>query len=783
MADDSVRIRQVAVIGAGVMGSGIAAHLANAGVPVLLLDIVPPKVEDDRSAIARDAIARLARSRPAPLMAPDNATLITAGNLEDDLDRLRDVDWVIEVVAEDLAIKQGLYARILPFLRSDAVVSSNTSTFPLKTLVARCDGDLARRFLITHFFNPPRYMRLLEVVTGAATDERSVRRVEAFCDERLGKSVVRCGDHPGFIANRIGTFFVEVAIEEALSSGLPIETVDAICGPPMGFPKTGVFGLLDLVGLDLFLNVGRSLRQALPPTDDLHRITCDAPLLEWLVSEGRLGRKAPAGGFYRQVEDGGVRTREVLDIATRRFRPQGSGLSQELQQAGRDPKALLALTGPCGTLAQRVLLRTLRYAASLVPDVSDRLDDVDLAMRLGYNWRWGPFELVDQLGSDWVMAALEREGLTVPALIAAAAGQPLYRHTVDAVETLTVGGRYRRVAGRPGVLRLADIKRGSRPLIENRSAALWDLGDGVLDFEICTKSNAIDQDVFVLLQEACDLIGDGQGPFRAMVIYSDAGNFAAGADLRQFATLVEAQQWGDLEAFARAGQAAIRRLKELPFPVVSAVAGAALGGGCELALHSTAVQAHAEVIIGLVEVGVGIVPAWGGCTEMLHRCAEREGAPGGPMPAVMQVFNTIGTATTATSAADARRKGFLRDTDHVSMNRDRLLTDAKALALSLVGAARPATPAFMHLPGPGGCQTLLGALDGLAAAGKATPHDMVVCRELARVLTGGETDPAVETPDAAVLELEVQAAMKLFRTEGTLARIRHLLETGRTLRN
>jgi 3-hydroxyacyl-CoA dehydrogenase len=770
-------IRKVAVIGAGVMGAGIAAHVANAGVPVLLMDMVPEGASD-RNALASGAVARMLKAEPAAFMTPRAAKLVEACNVEDHLDRLADVDWIIEVVVERLDAKRALYRRIEAARRPGTAISSNTSTLPLQALVDGMPEAFRRDFLITHFFNPPRYMRLLELVTGPHTDPALAARVADFADRRLGKSIVRCEDRPGFIANRLGIFWIQNAIVAADDLGVPVEEADAIMGRPFGIPKTGVFGLVDLVGLDLIPDTTASLRAALPPQDAFHAAYRDVPLIDRLIAQGSTGRKGK-GGFYRLNRADGRTTKEAIDLASGTYRPARKADLPDLKDAA-GPRAVLDLAGRTGAYAWRVLGATLAYAAGLVGEVSDDVAAIDEAMRLGYNWKWGPFELIDRIGAAYLAERLARDGRGVPPILAALDGRTFYRVEGGRRQVLQVDGTYRDIVRPDGVLRLEDIKHASQPLLRNGSAALWDIGDGVACFEFTGHSNALDEQVMVLLGKSVKLIKDG---YRALVVYNEGTNFSVGANLGLALFAANIAAWGEIEKLVDLGQRTYRQLKYAPFPVVSAPAGLALGGGCEILLHSDAVQAHAEAYIGLVECGVGLVPAWGGCTEMLVRWQGAAKLPKGPMPATAKVFETVSTATVAKSAEEARDLLFLRPGDGITMNRDRLLADAKAKALSLVEGYVPPQPAVLTLAGPSGGLALRMAAEGFARRGIATRHDLVVAGELATILSGGATDLLEPLDEDRILTLERDSFMRLVRTEATLERFESVIETGRPVRN
>ena len=765
-------IRKAAVIGAGTMGAAIAAQFANAGVPVLLLDIVPEGAKS-RNALAAGAIAKMLKTEPAPFMSKRAAKLVTPGTIEDDLHQIADCDWVVEAIIERLDLKQALYRKLDAVRRPGTAISSNTSTIPLAQLTEAMPEGFKRDFLITHFFNPPRYMRLLEVVTGPDTDPALAAKISRFADIGLGKSVVRAKDSPGFIANRLGVFWLQTGVIEAMDAGLTVEEADAVMGKPFGIPKTGVFGLIDLVGLDLMPHINASLAGALPPGDAFHATNRDLPLIRKMIAQGYTGRKGK-GGFYRKGPDG----REAIDLVTGNYRPVLKPALPELTT--RDLRALLSAPSKAARYGWRVLGQTLAYAAALVPEAADDIGAIDEAMRLGYNWRYGPFELIDRLGAGWLAEHLAADGFAVPALLQAAQDKPFYRLDGAKREYLGTDGAYHSLTRAEGVLLLEDIKRGSKPLLKNASAAVWDIGDGVLCFEFTSKSNALDQHSLELLGKTIGLVPQAH---KALVIYNEGENFSAGANLGLGLFAANIAAWGEIEKLVAGGQMVYKTLKYAPFPTVSAPAGMALGGGCEILLHSSAVQAHAETYTGLVECGVGLVPAWGGCSEMLARWADNKMLPQGPMPAAAKVFETVSVATVSKSAAQAKEHLFLRESDGITMNRYRLLADAKAKALSLVENYAPPTPPTYHLPGESGHVAFKMAAEDFLQKGLATPYDMVVAGELAGVLSGGPADVIDHPTEADILELERAAFMRLIKRNGTLARIETMLTTGKPLRN
>jgi len=771
-------INKVCVIGAGVMGAGIAAQVANAGVPVLLIDIVP-KDGTDRDAVAKGAVAKMLKTEPAPFMSPAAAKLVETGNIEDHLARVAECDWIVEAVVERLDIKQSLYAKLEELKRPGTAVSSNTSTIPLGHLVEGRSEQFRRDFLITHFFNPPRYMRLIEIVTSEHTDAGVAAKVEQFVDHRMGKRIVRAKDTPGFIANRIGTYWLAVAINAAMDQGLTVEEADQIGGRPMGVPKTGIFGLIDLVGIDLMPLLAKSLSSTLPEGDAYFDTIRPLPLVDKMIADGFTGRKGK-GGFYRlDRKPDGTKAKQAIDLKTGEYRAEKKP-DRLPARAEKDLAALVATPGKVGDYAWAVLGPVLSYAAGLVGEAADDVVAIDDAMKLGYNWKFGPFELIDRMGPGKLAERLRAEGKPVPALLETAGDRPFYRVVDGKRQYLTLGGDYADVVRAEGVVLLEDIKLRSEPLLKNGSAAAWDVGDGVLAFEFTGKMNALDEQVLSLLQKTIALV---KSQYKALVIYNEGSNFSAGANLGLAMFAVNIAAWGEVDKLVVAGQQAYKALKYAPFPVVAAPAGMALGGGCEILLHADAIQAHAESYIGLVETGVGLVPGWGGNGELIDRLAKSPKMPKGPMPAAMKAFETISTAQVSRSAALAKEMGYLRKDDGITMNRDRLLADAKQKALSLVeGYQAPEKPVF-RLPGAAGRVAFNGAVADFAKKGVATPYDVVVASRLANIVTGGDADIIDEVSEEQLLKLERAAFMESVKDARTQARVEHMLETGKPLRN
>ena len=776
-------IEKVAVIGAGVMGAGIAAHVANAGVPVMLLDILPKNASDeavDRDSIAKGAIAKLLKAEPAPLTHKRNARRIEPGNTEDHLDRLADCDWIIEAVIERVDIKRDLYAKLDAVRKPGSVVSSNTSTIPLATLTEGMAPGFKSDFLITHFFNPPRYMRLLEIVAGADTDVAVVDRIREFCDRRLGKTVIDCKDTPGFIANRIGTYWLQNAVVAAIDDRITIEEADAVIGRPMGIPKTGVFGLLDMVGLDLMPHVLTSLAGALPKDDPFHAIYRDPAMIEEMIAAGYTGRKGK-GGFYRLDTTDGKRVKQARDLDSGEYRDAVKPKLESVAAAKKGGlKALLEHGDRGGNYGWRVVSGTLAYTAQFAAEIADDVASIDAAMRLGYNWKFGPFELIDQIGARWFAERLASEGQPVPDLLRDAGDEKFYRTHDGRRQFRTFGGEYQDLERADGVELLEDVKRANKPVARNGAASLWDVGDDVLCLEFHSKMNSLDPRTLSMVRKAIAII---PGRYKGLVVYNEGSNFSVGANIGLLMVAARLRLGFLIRWMVGKGQKTYKALKFAPFPVVAAPAGMALGGGCEILMHSDAVQAHAETYTGLVEVGVGVVPGWGGCKEMLFRHFAQAKRAGGPMPPITLTFQAIVLATVARSAEEARDILVLRPDDVITMNRDRLLADAKARVLALAENYAPPAAQTIALPGPTAKVAIDLAVEGFRQSGKATPHDAVVAGQLATVLSGGDTDITDTVSEDDVLALERDAFVDLALHPQSMARVSHMLKTGKPLRN
>ncbi|HEY7357904.1 MAG TPA: 3-hydroxyacyl-CoA dehydrogenase/enoyl-CoA hydratase family protein [Ktedonobacterales bacterium] len=792
-------VERAAVIGAGVMGAGIAAHLANVGIPTLLMDIVPPDTQGStdhaaRSRIAASGIERQLKAKPAPgFYTARSAALVTPGNIEDDLPQLSEVDLVIEAVFERLDIKRDLYSKIEPLLGPNTIITSNTSGLPARLLLEERSEQFQRQFLITHFFNPVRFLKLLELVPGEQTDPALLAFMQAFGAERVGKGIVVCKDTPNFIANRLGSYGFCVTIRRMLDEGYKIEEVDAIFGEPLGRAKSAVFRTADIAGIDTLVHVADNLYENLP--DDSQREVFKIPdFVREMVQRGWTGEKG-GQGFYKRVKDAEGQTQIlVIDPATLEYRPQDKVRFESIGKARSNPdvseraRIIMGSDDRAGVLAWEVTADALAYAAEHAAEIAHNIVDIDRAMRWGFNWEQGTFESWDALGAEWTAERVQREGRPLPPLlkdVLATLEQRFYPETPTGQKRCFDFGtkQFKPVTGEEGLVRLATLRKNKQIVAENASASLLDMGDGVLCVEFHAKMNALDEDMGKMMARALE---EAQRNFRALVIGNEAPDFSAGANIFALVMAARTSQWDAIDQQIRGLQDLNMAMKYSPTPVVVAAAGRTLGGGAEIVMHCAKSRLAAETYIGLVETGIGLLPAGGGCKEMLARWSKSREK--GPFPPVRHAFELIATATVSTSAAQAQEYRFLRKDDAITLDRERLLTDAKADAIALAdakarGAWQPPTPPTFHLPGPGARAVLEEQARGLHLQGLATGHDLIVASQVARVLTGGETSYLREMSEQDVLDLEREGFLSLLGTEKTQERIAYTLTTGKPLRN
>jgi 3-hydroxyacyl-CoA dehydrogenase len=796
-------IRRVAVLGAGVMGSGIAAHCANAGIPVILLDIVPPKLTDAeqkskarRDGLAAGALDKLRKARPAALMAPRNAALISIGNFDDDLAKVAEADLIVEAIVERLDVKQALFEKLERLAAPHAVIASNTSGLRIADMVAGRSEAFRKNFLIAHFFNPPRYMKLLELVAGVETSPDARARVERFGREQLGKGIVWAKDTPNFIGNRIGLHSMMTTIHLMLERGLAPEDVDAITGVAMGHPRSATFRTADVVGLDTVGHVASNCYQSL--TGDEERATFQMPgYITRMIENGQLGDKT-RGGFYKKQGDALL----TLDPKTGEYRPKAGdpdiakatkGVAR-LDEAGQRVRALVAAPGATGAFAWTVLSRSLAYAARRIPEIADSPDAIDDAMKWGYAWDLGPFETWDALGFAETCARMKQDGVALPAWIDRMVGSGaggFYQGTrvwspqrgeyvaraIDPREATFEA--MRQAAGRPP----GSMAPSHGPVLKNAGAEAWDLGDGVLGLTFKTKANSIDADVIKMIHDAVDR---AEREFRAMVVWNQGEFFCVGANLFAVVMAAGQKQWDGLREMVKNYQYATQRLKYAMVPVVAAPYNMTLGGGLELCFGCTEVQAAAETYSGLVEVGVGLIPGGGGTMNMLWRAlgSVPEGVELDAYAAVTQVFKNIALAKVATSAEEGKAFGYFAPADGVSFDRARQLWETKQRAIGLASAGyHPPVPRAYRLPGDSGVATLQMLVNTLVAGGYASAHDARIAMKLATVLCGGASGGSHAVTEDEILELEREAFVSLCGEPLSQARMQYMLQHNKPLRN
>ena len=808
------RINKVAILGAGTMGARIAAHFANAGVPSYLLDIVPPDADAPaRNKIAAAGLDAAKKSKPAAFMEPSLARLVTVGNFDDDLKKLADVDWIIEAVVENLEIKRALLRKVEAIRKPGTIVTTNTSGLPVGKIAEGFSDDFRWAWFGTHFFNPPRYMRLLEIIPTPESDRAAIDAVTHFCDVRLGKGVVIAKDTPNFIGNRIGTFSVLNVMRLMQEMGLTIEEVDALTGQAVGWPKSATFRTIDLVGLDILGHVVGNM------TPNVHDERSDLKLPDFfgqMLQRKWLGDKTK-GGFYKKQKggDGKDDERMALDWKTLEYHPRQKpkfpalDMAKNIEDTGTRLRTLLGLEGApakgdkAGSFLWAALSDLWTYAANRVPEISNSIVEIDRAMKLGFNWELGPFELWDAAGVEATVARMKKEGKPVAANVErllgsgrkswyiedpkSPAGRKYWEMGTEAWEAVQVPA---------GVWSVTVAKKSNGVVKKNSGASLVDLGDGVGCLEFHSKMNSLGTDIIGLISQTLKPGGPGDG-FDAFVITNDATNFSVGANLMLLLMGVQEEEWDDVDLAIRQFQGMTQAIKFSPKPVVSAPFGLCLAGGTEISLHAAARQPHAELYTGLVEVGVGLLPGGGGCKEMLLRAVDSAAASRGKssgealagsvemLEAMKKAFETIATAKVATSAHEARTFGFLNDSDRITMNRERVLSDAKARALELVRAGYEPPVPRTDIPAPG--ENLLAALKmgvHLMRQGDfITDYEVKLGAKIAGVLCGGNITPGTPVSEQYILDLEREGFKSLCGEKKTQERIQYTLKTGKTLRN
>jgi 3-hydroxyacyl-CoA dehydrogenase len=803
-----LRFEKAAVLGAGTMGAQIAAHLANAGVPTLLLDIAPraltPEEEakglrldsrEVRDRVARAGLEAARRAKPAAFFSAERARLVSVGNFEDDLAKLKDCDLVVEAVVENLEIKRKLFEQVERHRRPGSVVATNTSGIPVRQIAEGFSEDFRAHFLGTHFFNPPRYLHLCELIPTEWTRPEVACSVFGFLDLRLGKGVVVAKDRPNFIANRIGTYGALQTIRTMLEDGYTVEEVDKMTGQAVGRAKSATFRTFDIVGLDVLMHVTKNLYDAVP--EDEERESFVAPdFLRQMVERGMLGSKT-GGGFYRKQKGaaGGGPEIWTLDHATLEYRPRASAklaaldAAKNVEDLRERIKMLVWGKDRAGQFLWKTLGRTLRYAANRVPEIADTVVDVDRAMRWGFGWELGPFETWDAVGVEKSVERMRADGWTIPANVErmlAAGARSFYKTEAGRRSYFDFASlEYKPVNEQAGVVVLKSIKERTGVVKKNAGASLVDLGDGVACLEFHSKMNTIGGDTIQMLRQS---VAEVERNFVGLVVGNQGPYFSVGANLMLILMGAQEEDWEELDLMVRAFQQATMTLRYSAKPVVVAPFGLVPGGGCEVLLHGDRVRASAELYTGLVELGVGVIPAGGGTKELTLRALDSipEGLDeADPFPFLKRAFETIAMAKVSTSAEEARGLGFLREEDAVSMNADRLIADAKqdVLALAVGGYTRPSERADIPALGLPALATFKLGVHQMKRAGYISDHDALIAEQLARIMTGGDLNHPTRVGERYLLDLEREAFLSLCGQRKTQERMAHMLKTGKPLRN
>lgn len=799
------QIRKVAVLGSGVMGSTIAAHLANAGIPSFLLDIVPKDLTPDeqakgltlqspqvRNRFAAAGLEAAKKARPAAFYTIDNSRLITIGNFDDNLGWVKEVDWIIEVVIERLDIKQSLLKKVDAVRKSGTIVSSNTSGIPINQIKEGLSDDFRKHFLGTHFFNPPRYMRLLEIIPSTETLPEVVESMAAFGERVLGKGIVYCKDRPNFIANRIGVFAMMTAIRTMLDGKYTIEEVDQFTGPATGKPKSATFRTGDIVGIDTLVHVANNLYEAVPD-DEMREMFVVPDFVKKMVEQKMLGDKTKQG-FYKKMKGDGKKDILTLDHSTLQYRERQKGKFASLEAAknieslSERLKMLAFAKDRAGEFVWQTTRDILLYSANRIPEISDDIVNVDKAMRWGFNWQQGPFEMWDAIGVKESVERMKVEGKTIPPLVEKllASGKTSFYEKKDGVVYAfdLKAGKHIAIEEKPGLVLLSPFKDRNNVIKKNAGASLIDIGDGVACLEFHSKMNAIGEDIIGMTYFA---IQEVEKNFEGLVIGNEGDHFSVGANIMLMLMAAQEGDWDELDMMARAFQKATQSLKYSAKPVVAAPFGMTLGGGCEYSLGADRIRAAAELYMGLVEVGVGIIPAGGGCKEMLVRALE--GVPKNSdadiFPFVKDVFMTIGMAKVSTSAVEARQIGFLRPSDGITINKDYLIADAKATVLAMVeeGYKPPVPRHDIPALGEPAYATLKLGMYLMKSAGRISEYDMHVGTKLAYVLCGGDATAKTQVSEQYILDLEREAFLSLAGERKTQERLAYMLKNGKPLRN
>ncbi|QDP41897.1 3-hydroxyacyl-CoA dehydrogenase/enoyl-CoA hydratase family protein [Radiobacillus deserti] len=794
-------IRQAAVIGSGVMGASIAAHLANVGISTLLLDIIPKDVTEEekskgltldhpavRNRLATKAIQRLKKTKPAPLFDSDYASFITPGNIEDDLAKLQDVDWVIEVVVENLAIKQQLYEKVEQVWKPGTIVTSNTSGISINAMVEGRSDAFKEHFLGTHFFNPPRYMKLLEIIPGEQTNPEIVEEMKQFGEKTLGKGVVVAKDTPNFIANRIGTFGLLVTLSEMLEKGYTVEEVDAVTGPAMGRPKSATFRTLDLVGLDTFVHVAHNVFEKVE--DEQEKAVFNAPsVLKNMVEKGWIGEKA-GQGFYKKIKNEQGKQILSLQLETMEYGSQQKVSSPSLEAAKtakgakNKVKALLSGKDRYAELAWNITKQVLLYSAEKVGEIADTIVEMDEAMKWGFNWELGPFETWDAIGLTRSVEKMEAEGLTIPKWVKdwIADGNESFYKKENQQTFYVAEGSFTAREEKPEVIHLRSLKEQNKVITSNSGASLIDLGDGVACLEFHSPNNAIGADILLMIQQSMEEVRKN---YEGLVIANQGRNFCVGANLMILLMEAQDEEWDEVDNIIRMFQNTMYTLKHFEKPVVAAPHRMALGGGVEVCMPADQVVAAAETYYGLVEVGVGLIPAGGGCKELTLRLSQSvTNREVDIQPYVNQIFENVGTAKVSTSAADAKKLGYMRPTDTFVTNPDHLIFEAKRAALRFVqDGYTPKPEEKIRVVGRDGKAVMQLGAHQMKLGGLISDHDQLIANKLAHVLAGGDVPAGTLVTEQYMLDLEREAFLSLCGEPKTQQRMQHMLTKGKALRN
>ncbi|MEK4563861.1 3-hydroxyacyl-CoA dehydrogenase NAD-binding domain-containing protein [Alkalihalobacillus sp. FSL R5-0424] len=782
------QIRKAAVIGSGVMGASIAAHLANAGIPTLLMDIVPKDADqENRNQLAISAIKKLTKQNPAPFFDQHSARLITPLNLEDDLHRIKEVDWVIEVVVENLEIKQQLYQRISEVWEIGTIVSSNTSGISINEMVSECSEEFQEHFLGTHFFNPPRYMKLLEVIPGKYTKPEILDQMTRFSEKTLGKKVVRCKDTPNFIANRIGTHGMLITLQEMIKNGYTIEEVDAVTGPAMGRPKSATFRTLDLVGIDTFYFVSNNVYAKLEDPEE-KEIFHVPQLLHDLVEKGWIGEKA-GQGFYKKMKT--EKGKQILSLNLKTYdyeplaKPKGASLEAAKLAKGTPKKLKALLTGGdrYSELAWNVTKQMLIYSAEKVGEIADSIVEIDEAMKWGFNWELGPFETWDAIGLEKSVKRMKAEGLSVPAWVTdwIANGHTSFYEQKEGDRFYISSGEFKKLETAPEEISLARLKAQNKVVRSNSGASLIDLGDGIACLEFHSPNNAIGADILTMIQQSTEEV---KNQFDGLVIANQGRNFCVGANLMILLMEAQDEEWDEVDQIIRMFQNTMYNLKHFEKPVIAAPHRMALGGGVEVCLPADKVVASAETYYGLVEVGVGLIPAGGGCKEYMLRLSPESAPSDRDIQAdVNRVFETIATAKVSTSAEHAKKLGYMREADGFVMNEGHLIFEAKQAARKLANGYQTKGLEKIRVTGREGKAIMKLGARQMQMAGYASDHDVFIAGKLAHVLAGGDVPKGTLVSEQYMLDLEREAFLSLCGEPKTQQRMMHMLSKGKPLRN